>query len=211
MTGIRRRPVQQRSKEMVEYLLEAAARVFDREGIDATTNRIAEQAGVSIGSLYQYFGDKQGLLHELALRHLDEVEQTFNDAARTPGTSAYELAERFVHAAVNLHRQRGGLHRMMREHAPRSPELVDRFTEVTERIAGMIEKALTGSGTGDTATRARLIVSAVDAQVHTVLTEDVDEETLRRRTALVLEQVRTVIESGNDSSGSPAGRRTSTG
>lgn len=197
MTGIRRRPVQQRSKEMVEYLLEAAARVFDREGIDATTNRIAEEAGVSIGSLYQYFGDKQGLLHELALRHLDEVEQTFNKAAQGAGTSAHDLIERFVHAAVDLHRQRGGLHRMMREHAPRSPELVDRFVEVTGRITGMVETALTGCGTEDTATRARLIVSAIDAQVHTVLTEDVNEETLRHRTALVVEQVRTVIELGN--------------
>jgi AcrR family transcriptional regulator len=157
MSGIRRRPVQQRSKVMVEFLLEAAARVFDREGIDATTNRIAEQAGVSIGSLYQYFDDKQGLLHELALRHLHEVERTFEQAARTPATSAHEMIERMVHAAVDLHRQRGGLHRMMREHAPRSPELVDRFAEVLERITDMVEKALAKLQVRDPKTRARVV------------------------------------------------------
>lgn len=190
MTGIRRRPVQQRSKATVEYLLEAAARVFDREGIDATTNRIAEEAGFSVGSLYQYFDDKQGLLHELALRHLREVEQAFDEAARTPGVSAHELVERFVHTAVDLHRPRGGLHRMMREYAPRSPELVDRFTTVIERITRMVEQALADLGAEDAATRARLIVSAIDAQVHTVLIEDLDERTLRPRIALVVDQVR---------------------
>lgn len=58
--------------------MEAAARVFDREGIDATTNRIAEEAGVSVGSLYQYFSDKHALLHELAMRHLDEAQEAFD-------------------------------------------------------------------------------------------------------------------------------------
>lgn len=74
MSAARRRPSQQRSRETVEWIVEAAARVFEREGLDATTNRIAEEAGVSIGSLYQYFPDKHALLDELAIRHLEEGE-----------------------------------------------------------------------------------------------------------------------------------------
>lgn len=66
----RKRPVQARSKQTVEWILEAAARVFRAEGFDATTNRIAELAGVSVGTLYEYFPNKEALLAELAQRHV---------------------------------------------------------------------------------------------------------------------------------------------
>lgn len=72
----RRRPVQARAKATCDFVLEAAARVFKREGFAATTNRIAEEAGVGIGTLYEYFPHKQALLLALAERHvaLAEVE-----------------------------------------------------------------------------------------------------------------------------------------
>lgn len=69
----RRKPVQARSKETVERILDAAAQVFSERGYAATTNHIAEAAGLSIGSLYQYFPDKDALLVTLQRRHLDEV------------------------------------------------------------------------------------------------------------------------------------------
>jgi AcrR family transcriptional regulator len=66
----RKRPLQARSKQTVEWILEAAARVFRAEGFEATTNRIAELAGVSVGTLYEYFPNKEALLAELAQRHV---------------------------------------------------------------------------------------------------------------------------------------------
>ena len=58
----RREPMQQRSRQTVEAVLEAVQRVLRRHGAEAiTTNRVAEAAGVSIGSLYQYFPDKQAI------------------------------------------------------------------------------------------------------------------------------------------------------
>jgi AcrR family transcriptional regulator len=71
----RKAPVQSRSKRTLEHVLEGAARVFKREGFGATTNRIAETAGVSIGTLYEYFPNKEALLAALAERHVAEAER----------------------------------------------------------------------------------------------------------------------------------------
>jgi AcrR family transcriptional regulator len=65
--------VQDRSKQTVERILAAAAHVFSERGYAATTNQVAEAAGLSIGSLYQYFPDKDALLVALHGRHLEEV------------------------------------------------------------------------------------------------------------------------------------------
>lgn len=72
MTG-RRRPVQGRSRQTVTRILDAAAHVFAERGYAATTNQVAEHAGLSIGSLYQYFRDKDELLVALHGRHLDDI------------------------------------------------------------------------------------------------------------------------------------------
>jgi AcrR family transcriptional regulator len=68
-TAPRKRPRQDRSEATVEAILEAAAREFASEGYEAaTTNRIAEAAGTSVGSLYQYFPSKDAIAVELARR-----------------------------------------------------------------------------------------------------------------------------------------------
>jgi AcrR family transcriptional regulator len=78
----RRRPAQARSKRKVEWLLEAAARVFRAEGYEATTNRIAKVAGVSIGTLYEYFPNKDALLLALAEQHVAEAESGIGTALK---------------------------------------------------------------------------------------------------------------------------------
>lgn len=66
---MRKRPGQQRSHQMVDILLEASGRVIARQGLAGlTTNKVAAEADVSIGSLYQYFANKQELLEALLER-----------------------------------------------------------------------------------------------------------------------------------------------
>jgi len=61
-----RSPRQQRSRQKVELILEATVRVLDRDGMEGlTTNAVAAAAGVSIGTLYQYFRNKEAILDAL--------------------------------------------------------------------------------------------------------------------------------------------------
>lgn len=79
---MRREPVQRRSAARVAAILDACARLLDDYDYDElTTSKIAEKAGVPIGSLYQYFPDKRAVVQALTLRNLDafsnEVEEIF--------------------------------------------------------------------------------------------------------------------------------------
>jgi AcrR family transcriptional regulator len=77
----RRRPRQARAQQTVEALLDAVARVIKRHGVDAvTTNRIAVAAGISIGSVYQYFPDKAAIFVALHERHVDEIARALEAA-----------------------------------------------------------------------------------------------------------------------------------
>ncbi|GAA0943466.1 TetR/AcrR family transcriptional regulator [Actinocorallia libanotica] len=70
--GVRRAPVQRRSVERFERLLDACAALLAEVGHDALTTRgVAQRAGVPIGTLYQFFDGKTGLLQALAARNLE--------------------------------------------------------------------------------------------------------------------------------------------
>ena len=71
---LRKKPKQKRSKLMVDNILEASIRVLKQHPYQQfTTNRVAEAAGISIGSLYQYFPNKQSILLELEIRAVNEM------------------------------------------------------------------------------------------------------------------------------------------
>ncbi|MEO9322858.1 TetR/AcrR family transcriptional regulator [Nocardioides sp. C4-1] len=73
---MRRQPQQQRSRDMVERLLAAARAVLERDGYESfSTNRVATAAGVSPGSLYQYFPDKHALVSAVVDRHTAAVSE----------------------------------------------------------------------------------------------------------------------------------------
>lgn len=71
---VRRRPRQARSESTVDAIYEATAQIIEREGADRiTTKRISEVSGFSIGTLYQYFQDRDSLLMAMAMSHRDKV------------------------------------------------------------------------------------------------------------------------------------------
>lgn len=80
-SSLRRQPKQQRGKERVEKILDAAAAVFDEVGYgEATTHLIAAKAGTAIGSLYQFFPDKAAIFNAMELRHADRVKAMWAQA-----------------------------------------------------------------------------------------------------------------------------------
>jgi AcrR family transcriptional regulator len=125
LASSRRRPKQRRARQTVEAILDAVLRILKREGARAVnTNRIAEVAGVSIGSLYQYFPDKGAIFAALHQRHVEEidrmVEKTLVQNARA---SLDALMRAMIEAMIEAHSS--------------DPELYDAlFAEVPQRAAG---------------------------------------------------------------------------
>src|SRR5688500_4830294 len=75
----RKAPQQDRSKVTVDAILDAAAELLERRGyVRMTTNSVAKRAGVSVGSLYQYFPSKEALIVGLLGRYTEEVEASMH-------------------------------------------------------------------------------------------------------------------------------------
>ncbi|WP_424186702.1 TetR/AcrR family transcriptional regulator [Actinokineospora sp. G85] len=122
----RRKPRQVRAELTRQRILTAAAHVFAEHGYAAgTTNRIAERARVSIGSLYQYFPNKGAILAELAVQHIDRGAWTDADELDlSPGTLEATVRA-LVRDAIDNHSDNPQLLRVMLEETPLSPELLD--------------------------------------------------------------------------------------
>jgi AcrR family transcriptional regulator len=170
----RKQPQQRRSALTRQRILEAAAHVFADHGYAAgTTNRIAEQAEISIGSLYQYFPNKDAILVELMTAHVNAGIATTQRhlAAGLPG-SLEDTLRLFVRAAIDNHRDAPQLHRVLFEEAPRPPEFLRMLHESENAIVARTQALLADHPqvrVDDTHTAARLVVAAIDSLVHRLI------------------------------------------
>ncbi len=132
----KKKPKQARSQEMVETLLQATTRILRRDGRESlTTNRIAEVAGVSVGSLYQYFPNKESLVDALRERYdaqfLERMIRAFGSSASLPLREGVREFARFV---IDIHREDPQLHN---ELSPEIPE--DQHRTVRELVKAYLE------------------------------------------------------------------------
>jgi AcrR family transcriptional regulator len=127
LTNPRKHASQERSRATVDALIDATARILVREGFDsASTNHIAETAGVSIGSLYQYYPCKEALVAAVIDRHNRQLMQIVRDALADVAAEPIETAvRRLVAAAIDAHRHDPKLHRVLAEQIPRTGRLKD--------------------------------------------------------------------------------------
>ena len=114
----RRQPRQERALEKVGLMLEAATRILDKQGLAGlTTNRVAEVAGVSIGTVYQYFNDKSELLDALADREVQALSNAVLAALTGPAPAeAGGRVRAVVRAVLQAYGGRTGVHKLLVEH-----------------------------------------------------------------------------------------------
>lgn len=143
--GVRRAPRQERSRQTVEAVLDAVERVLKRDGVDAiTTNRIAEAAGVSIGSVYQYFPDKQSIFTALHQRHVEQVSTIIERVISTHAAGSIEdFSCELVQALIDAHDVDPRLHEIISEAVPESTNGFRRAVQATfERVVPANDRAL---------------------------------------------------------------------
>src|SRR5436190_22708630 len=114
-TSRRKLPQQERSRATIEAILTATARILVKEGFDrASTNRIADAAGVSIGSLYQYFPSKEALVAALVERHIESMSAALVAEMAAVADSPLEVAlRRMVTLMMQAHAIEPELHRVL--------------------------------------------------------------------------------------------------
>jgi AcrR family transcriptional regulator len=102
--SVRKAPTQERAAATVDAILRATARIVSEVGYDAaTTNHIAKKAGVSVGSLYQYFPNKAAILRTLIERHLEKMEKILTPDPALLGQPFPVLAGALVKAFLEVH------------------------------------------------------------------------------------------------------------
>jgi AcrR family transcriptional regulator len=114
----RRRPRQARSLVKVELILEAATRLIEMGDIESmTTNAIARAAGVSIGTLYQYFDDKDAVLDALIDREMALMSTRILEVLAKPAREPGERLRAVVSCALDAYGGRTHTHRLLMGHA----------------------------------------------------------------------------------------------
>ena len=135
----RKQPRQERSKITVDAILTATARILTEEGYEkASTNRIAEVAGVSIGSLYQYFPNKESLVAELLKKHSNDMVEIMESKLNSLTDVPLEIAvPELVKAAIAAHAINPKLHRVLNEEVPRIGHIKE-VSKTGEQITKML-------------------------------------------------------------------------
>ena len=185
----RRKPRQVRAELTRERILTAAAHVFAEYGYAAgTTNRIAEHARMSIGSLYQYFPNKDAILAELLVRHIDRGPWAeAEELDLTPG-SLSGTVRALVRDAIDHHRDDPQLLRIMIEEAPVSKDLIEAIDRHGELRVGQVRDLLTRHPdvhVRDLEVAAELVVGTIEMNTHKLMAGPEPIEVERLETELV--------------------------
>lgn len=162
---MRKVPAQARSRATVEAIVEAATQVLGRRGwARFTTNEVADVAGASIGSLYQYFPNKLTLIEAIRRRHFQSVISVLQKACAEPIESS---ADSLVRGMLQLHRATPSLHKALLEEAPRSRVAAAEFDkEYHECYTLFVAKHLAGCRAASTRVIAGVLAAAIEGAVH---------------------------------------------
>lgn len=175
--AMRRRPRQERGRQRVAQLLDAAEELFGVLGYEAaTTNQIAAQAGVPIGSLYQYFPNKEAILHAVAERYRTVAADALGAALGPEVTHlpAAALAEQVLTAMVTFGTSRIGFTKMVLQ-AGAHPHLAAAagalMDDAAATVGALLDRRHPGRPAGECRLAARVALAAVMALLSIITAE----------------------------------------
>lgn len=173
-TTMRKEPRQARSRATTDAILDAAAHILGERGwTGLTTNAVAEVAGVSIGSLYQYFPNKLALIEAVRRRHFDDVLAVLR-AAADEKTSRQRRIAALVDGMITIHSRYPAAHRVLLEESPRgadSRKTCDVFETACRKGYEALFKVNSRRET-DVRVGAQVLAGAVAGAVHEAARQD---------------------------------------
>jgi AcrR family transcriptional regulator len=170
-TTPRKRPRQSRSRATVDTILAATARVLVKRGFDGlTTNAVAEAAGISIGSLYQYFPNKEALVAALIEKHVEDMNAAIlSELTRVAQLPIAQAVRAVIELTVEAHAIEPALHQVLTEQVPRVGRLAKlrELEAICERmVAGLLAMRRDELAITDPDTAAFLLVTSIESITH---------------------------------------------
>ncbi|MEO8698994.1 MAG: TetR/AcrR family transcriptional regulator [Kofleriaceae bacterium] len=170
-TTPRKRPRQARARVTVDTILAASARVLVKRGFDRfTTNEVADAAGVSIGSLYQYFPNKEALVAALIEKHIEDMNAALlSELTRVAQLPMAQAVRAVIELTIRAHLVDAELHEVLTEQVPR----VGRMARIREldaichrMVAGILAARKDELAIRDPEIAAFVCVASIEAIVH---------------------------------------------
>jgi len=196
----RKTPRQSRSANTVHVILDATARILVERGYAATsTNAVAERAGVSVGSLYQYFSNKDALIAALHTRHIEQMHDVMEAAlARAMIVSLDDGLAGLIEGAVEAHRIDADLHGVLEQQLAGLGIVVphDKFDQVLEdRVVKLLARHRDEITVTDLRLAAFMLVHSAHSLIHTVVKQRPKGVSLKVATAEIVRVVRGYLHS----------------
>jgi AcrR family transcriptional regulator len=197
--GPRKSPSQERSRRTVNRILDAATRIFHEQGYTgATTNDIADEADISVGSLYQYFPNKDALLVALTQRHITTTTTDLtNLLLDLPRDSDLETTFRTVVDFLVSQHDLDDLHLLVMHQAPRTHDinlsLEHAKSHLVELTSQILRTKITDSRKRNLV--ARMVVATIDASVHDVILRQPRGKARQKAIDLTIATALSIIES----------------
>jgi AcrR family transcriptional regulator len=189
----RKHPRQARSEQLVSDILTAAAQVLARDGAHRfTTARVAEKAGVSIGSLYQYFPNKAAILFRLQKEEWAETGGMLRDILEDRTLAPPARLRAMVHAFVRSEREEAALRLALSDAAPlyrHAPEAKEPRVAGTQAMAFFLEEALPELAIERRVVASEIIIGTLSAMGKRLSEQEFDESGLAARAEAVADML----------------------
>ncbi len=173
--ALKRRAKQARSKATVEAIVEASAQILSRDGVAGlNTNAIAKRAGVSVGSVYEYFSNKREIVDLLLDRHLSEGETALLEGAAllSEDLSPRDVVGTLVAGAIRLHQNDPKLHRALSSEIALTEAQQQRIDNLRTGLIQAIAAAL-APAVDEAQIKATMLVDTADALAHRWIVDEV--------------------------------------